>query len=95
MNSGFYTLDAYFPEKKLAVEINGTSHYYGQTQHPLSKHTHKQNFLKAVGINFVNIDVYDCKDFETKSIKKDVIVNKIHEALVNSKLDSTDPIGLS
>jgi hypothetical protein len=45
--SGFYPLDVYFPKERLIVEINGSTHFYNQTNRMLPKYRLKEEILEG------------------------------------------------
>ncbi len=59
---GHYIVDFYCPERKIAVEIDGSQHYEGkQEQYDIQR----DEFLKTNGITVLRISNYDiAKNFE-------------------------------
>lgn len=45
--------------KKLAVEINGLTHYYNTTSHLLPKYQLKNKVFEAANMNYMDINCHD------------------------------------
>ncbi len=64
---GWYILDFYRPECRLAVELDGTVHN-DRTEYD----QHRDDFLAAAGVltlRFQNEDVYACPDYTLEKIR--------------------------
>lgn len=54
--TGFYKIDMYFPEYRLAIEVDGSSHYYGKTKQVYAKSLLKYKLYNKLGINYFVVD---------------------------------------
>lgn len=65
---GKYVVDFYCPKLKLAIELDGDSHYYPEAK----KHDYKRDeWIKRFGINFIrftNRDIIENKDAVLENI---------------------------
>ena len=55
-----YIVDFYCPQLKLAIEIDGTSHFYEKEEQ--KKDQNRQKIIESMGINFLrftNTDIYE------------------------------------
>ena len=57
--TGLYTLDMVFTEYGLAVEIDGSSHFYDLSKHELAKSKFKYRLLEKAGIDVFRIKFHD------------------------------------
>lgn len=59
---GYYVLDFYCPKLKLAIEVDGDSHF---TEEAKKYDLRRENYIKSFGIRFLrvtNLDVYNNMD---------------------------------
>ena len=46
-------------EKHLAIEIDGSNHYYALERHPTTKTELKYRLFDAVGLNYLRLEYFD------------------------------------
>ena len=73
---GRYVVDFYCPKIKLAIEIDGPSHF-----NPLARQydSERQKYIESVGISFIrvtNLDIYENIDGVIQAISDYLIKNK-------------------
>jgi very-short-patch-repair endonuclease len=77
-----YVIDFYCPKIKLAIEIDGDSHYYSAAQ---KYDTERQKYIESCGIHFLrftNNEIYD---------NLDGVLQMIYEHTMKYKIKSTPP----
>ena len=77
-----YVIDFYCPKIKLAIEIDGDSHYYSAAQ---KYDTERQKYIESYGIHFLrftNNEIYD---------NLDGVLQMIYEHTMKYKIKSTPP----
>jgi very-short-patch-repair endonuclease len=60
--TGFYPIDIYFPDYRLAIEVDGSHHFYGLTDHRMAKSVSKYRIFDKLGINYRVIARHDVLD---------------------------------
>jgi very-short-patch-repair endonuclease len=74
--SGFYPFDLYLPEHNLVVEVNGPVHFYDRTRIRLPKHHIKERIFKKAGVNYIDLDYYECLN-ENREVNTEMVFAKI------------------
>lgn len=79
-HSGFYPYDVYFPRENLAVEINGSTHYYGLTGHLLPRYKLKKEVLRLAGVECLHLDYTECMN-ESNEVNAEKVKAMVSQAL--------------
>ena len=53
--TGLQSIDYYLPEHNLCIEIDGSFHYYGLTEHELGKSILKYRLYKQANLNVLRL----------------------------------------
>lgn len=56
--SGASPYDIYFPQERLVVEINGSTHFYDLSSDLLPKFKVKQRLFEKAGITYIDLDYH-------------------------------------
>ncbi len=59
MQTGIQRIDFYIPEHKLCVEVDGSTHYYGLSQHPLAKTELKYRLMRYARLKVLRIEHFN------------------------------------
>jgi very-short-patch-repair endonuclease len=59
MQTGIQRVDFYIPEHNLCVEVDGSTHYYGLSQHPLAKTELKYRLMRYAGLKVLRIEHFN------------------------------------
>lgn len=99
VSTGIYPIDLYFPDYKLGVEIDGTSHYYSLTEHEMGKSQFKYWLYDKAGFSILRMPYHN---FTTRGVtefrgtlilKEDEIIKAVRDAIEEreGKTDGVDP----
>ena len=71
----------------LAVELDGSSHYYALERHPTTRTELKRRLFKAAGVNMITLEYFDYIEEGTKPLKvdKEKVIYAITEQLERTK----------
>lgn len=70
--TGLQRIDFYIPEHNLCVEVDGSIHYYGLSQHMLAKSVLKYRMMEHVGLRVVRLEHFKCM-VKDHRIDRDII----------------------
>jgi len=62
VQTGIYPLDFFIPEHNLCVEVDGSTHYYGLSQHPLAKTELKYRLMRLAGLKVLRIEHFNMQE---------------------------------
>ena len=74
-------------QKQLAVEIDGSSHFYALERHSATRTELKRRLFKGAGVNMLSLEYFDYVEEGTKSMKIDKakIISSIRDQLERTK----------
>ena len=74
-------------QKQLAVEIDGSTHFYALERHPTTRTELKRRLYKAAGINLLSLEYFDYVEEGTKPLKidREKVISAISEELERTK----------
>jgi very-short-patch-repair endonuclease len=58
VSTGLYSIDLYLPELRIALEVDGSTHYYSLTDHEMGKSAFKYRLFKKAGIDTFRISYH-------------------------------------
>ena len=74
-------------QKQLAVEIDGSSHFYALERHPTTRTELKRRLYKGAGVNMLSLEYFDYVEEGEKTLKIDrgKIISAIRDELERTK----------
>lgn len=92
VSTGVYPVDLYLPNHKLCIEIDGSSHFYGLTEHEMKKSKFKYWLFDKAGFDTIRINYHKYKSNQKSehggfAIKEKELIDDVRKAVAERQLE--------
>ncbi|CAG9465764.1 unnamed protein product [Pedinophyceae sp. YPF-701] len=86
-----YTMDIAIPAKRVAIEVDGPSHFCTNTRTPTGPTLMKRRLLRALGWSLVPVTIYEWQRLRSDKAKRRWLQDRLTPLLVDSGSPATTP----